>query len=140
MVARTLSELEAIVRNQICRVCSDRTVDGQCGLSEPNDCALFRLFPYVAKAIQRTSSDDIRDYVQALREDVCSVCVGQAEDGSCESRRQVRCSLDAYLLLVVEAIEEATNKKFDREVLATSNNWTLPLGSLDKRSMERRSV
>jgi hypothetical protein len=134
MFARSLSELEAIVRNQICAVCSDRTVDGECGLAQPNDCALFRLFPYVAKAIQRTSSDDIRDYIQAIREDVCSVCAGQAEDGDCESRREVRCSLDAYLLLVVEAIEEATSKKFDRDVLATSNGWTPPLGSLTRVS------
>ena len=119
MVARSLSELETIVRNQICRVCSHRLERGECGLEEPDACALFRLFPYVAKAIQRTSSDDIRDYVQAIREDVCARCFGQAEDGSCENRRLVRCSLDAYLLWVVDAIEEATNKKFDREVLAT---------------------
>ena len=130
MVARSLSELESIVRNQICGICSDRTVDGECGLAEPNDCALFRLFPYVAKAIQRTSSDDIREYIQAIREDVCSICIGQTEDGDCESRREVRCSLDAYLLLVVEAIEEATSKKFDRDVLATANGWTPPRGSL----------
>ena len=140
MIARSLSELEAIVRNQICKVCSDRTVDGECGLAEPDECALFRLFPYVAKAIQRTSSDDIRDYIQAIREDVCSVCAGQAEDGDCKTRREVRCALDAYLLLVVEAIEEATSKKFERDVLATSNDWTPPRGSTARVSLERRSL
>jgi hypothetical protein len=29
----------------------------------------------------------------------------------------VRCALDAYLLLVVDAIEEATGKQFDRKDL-----------------------
>ena len=49
---RSLVELESIVRNRICKVCTERTVDGQCGLEEPSNCALFRLFPQVAQAIQ----------------------------------------------------------------------------------------
>ena len=73
-MARTLEELEVIVRERICRVCSDRTVDGGCGLEDPASCALFRLFPQVARAVQSTSSDDIRDYIRAIREQVCSVC------------------------------------------------------------------
>ena len=31
-VTRSLVELEAIVRNRICKLCSDRTVEGECGL------------------------------------------------------------------------------------------------------------
>lgn len=114
---RSLEDLEAIVRRKICGVCSDRTVDGQCGLDEPSTCALFALFPQVAKAIESTDSDDIQDYIQAIRANVCSVCVSQAADGTCETRRQVQCALDAYLVLVVEAIEEATGSKFDRSNL-----------------------
>lgn len=111
---RSLNELETIVRAQICNICSDRTVDGQCGLEQPADCALFRLFPQVARAIQSTDSNDIDDYIRAIREHVCSVCHEQAEDGSCEARREVRCALDAYLLLVVDSIEAATGKSFSR--------------------------
>lgn len=113
---RSLAELEGIVRERICRACSDRAVDGTCGLEEPSNCALFRLFPQVAAAILSTQSDDILDYVQAIREKVCSVCTGQAE-GDCRDRREVRCALDAYLLLVVDAIEEATGRTFERAVL-----------------------
>ena len=113
-MAHTLVELESIVRNRICRVCTDRTVDGQCGLEQPDTCALFRLFPQVAEAIQSTHSDNIQEYIDAIRRGVCSVCTAQASDGSCESRQQVQCALDAYLLLVVDAIEEATGKSFDR--------------------------
>lgn len=109
---RSLAEVEALVRNRICGVCSDRTVDGTCGLEEPDECALFRLFPRVAQAIRSTHSDDIQDYIDAIRRDVCSVCAAQDKNGHCELREQVRCSLDAYLLLVVELIEEATGKTF----------------------------
>jgi hypothetical protein len=112
---RTLVELEAIVRNRICRVCSDRTADGQCGLEEASGCALFRLFPQVALAIQSVESDDIRQYIEAIRGSVCSVCSDQGSDGSCEKRREVRCALDAYLVPVVDAIEECTGKTFDRK-------------------------
>jgi hypothetical protein len=115
-----LVELESIIRNKICGVCTDRTVDGQCGLDDSNNCALFRLFPQVAQAIQSVKSDDIQQYLDAIRRGVCSVCIDQANDGSCETRHQVRCALDAYLLLVVDAIEEATGKTFDKQNLGVA--------------------
>jgi hypothetical protein len=111
---RSIEELEAIVRNRICGVCTERTTEGQCGLESPSNCALFRLFPQVAQAIQSVTSDDIHQYIEAIRRNVCSVCEEQVRDGSCEVRQQVQCALDAYLLLVVDAIEEATGRIFDR--------------------------
>ncbi len=111
---RSVEELEKIIRDQICRVCSDRKVDNTCGLEDPGRCALFRMFPQVARAVESTHSDDIRDYIQAIRDQVCSVCGEQAADGSCETRESVACALDAYLLLIVDAIEEATGRKFER--------------------------
>ena len=117
---RSLEEIEAIVRNRICRVCTERTTEGQCGLENPSQCALFRLFPQVAQAIQSVKSDDIQLYIDAIRRNVCAVCAEQARDGSCETRQQVQCALDAYLLLVVDAIEEATGKTFDRQGLGSA--------------------
>ena len=116
-MAQSLAELELIVRNRICGVCTERTVSGECALEEPSSCALFRLFPQVAHAIQSVQSDDIGEYIDAIRRNVCSVCTDQARDGSCETRQQVQCSLDAYLLLVVDAIEEATGKTFNKSGL-----------------------
>lgn len=109
---RSLAELESIVRNRICGVCTDRTVAGDCG--SPDPCELFELFPRVARAILSVDSDDIQQYIDAIRRDVCSVCVQQEPDGSCEKRRRVACALDAYLVAVVDAIEEATGKSFVR--------------------------
>ena len=114
---KSLEELESIVRNRICAVCTDRAAGGKCGLEDPGACALFRLFPQVAAAIQSTHSDNIEDYIRCLRENVCTICQHQDADGNCEMRRQVSCALDAYLLLIVEVIEEATGKTFNRSGL-----------------------
>jgi hypothetical protein len=102
-------------------------------LEEPSSCALFRLFPEVAAAIRSVKSDDIRVYIEAIRKSVCSVCTEQAADGSCESRKQVQCALDAYLVPIVEAIEEATNKTFDRRSTAG-----LGVGSIAHQSLRIR--
>jgi len=119
---RSQAELEQLVRARICGVCSDRKTDGTCGLEEPGQCALFRLFPEVAEAIRQTQSDNLEDYINAIRRNVCSICTEQESDGSCGLRQQVQCALDAYLLLVVEAIEEATGKDFGRPLPALRND------------------
>lgn len=111
-MGRSLVEIEAIVRDKICKVCTSRTVSGACGLENPSSCALFGLFPQVAQAISSVSSDNIHDYIEAIRRKVCSICADQDSSGRCETRQQVQCALDAYLLLVVDAIEEATGKTF----------------------------
>ncbi|HLY16461.1 MAG TPA: hypothetical protein VKR61_04525 [Bryobacteraceae bacterium] len=115
---RTLAELEELVRQRICGVCSDRNTDGTCGLEEPGQCALFRLFPQVAAAIQATNSDHLDEYITAIRRNVCTVCTSRESDDSCGLRQEVQCALDSYLLLVVEAIEEATGKDFSRPLPA----------------------
>jgi hypothetical protein len=126
---RPLGEVESVIRNRICTVCTERTLDGNCGLEDPASCALFRLFPQVAQAIQTVQSDEIDPYIEAIRRNVCAVCADQAADGSCETRQQVQCALDAYLVLVVDAIEEATGKTFDKRGLsATGASQTVTLG------------
>ena len=135
---RSLAEIEAIVRDKICSVCSDRTVHGNCGLEEPSACALFRLFPEVAQAIQSVQSDDINDYVQAIRLGVCSVCNEQMADGNCEARKRVQCALDAYLLLIVDAVEEATGRKFDRTRVAGPTGH--PSDEISRTAEVRRQV
>lgn len=112
-----LQELEAIVRSRVCRECDVRTPQGACGLEESERCRLFELFPLVAEAILATDSDQIEDYLRAIRENVCSVCLDQRLDGSCALREQTRCALDSYLVEIVQAIEEATGKRFRRENL-----------------------
>ncbi len=123
-----LASIEAIIRKKICGVCTERTVNGDCGLERPSGCALFRLFPEIAEAVLSVDSTDIRDYIDAIRHNVCSICTDQAEDGSCEARQQVRCALDAYLVLVVDAIEEATGKSFERKGIGQAAGTSVQLG------------
>ena len=122
-MARNLTELEAVVRERICRVCTDRKVDGTCGLEDPSTCALFRLFPQVARAVLTVQSNDVRDYIQAIRAQVCSTCSEQDSYGECESRKLVQCALDAYLLLIIDAIEESTGRSFDRTNIAIAPSF-----------------
>ena len=80
----SFGDLEAIVRKKICGVCSDRTMDGECGLEQPSTCALFALFPQVASAIQSTQSNDIQDYIQAIRagDPEAAADVGAKDEGA----------------------------------------------------------
>ncbi len=108
-----VDELETLVRSRICAVCTERTVEGACSTASSR-CSLFELFPLVAQAIAATDSDQVEPYIQAIRENVCSVCVEQRLDGSCDLRDQARCALDAYLIPIIDIIEEATGKSLAR--------------------------
>ncbi len=105
-----VDELEAIVRARLCSVCDKRTDLGSCGDDEPSTCSLFQLFPLVAQAIMATESEDIQPYLDAIHENVCSVCIDQRLDGTCPQREEARCALNAYLPQVVEAIEQALGR------------------------------
>jgi len=110
---RSLAELQEIVRKRVCTVCSEREMNPTCGPENPGRCVLFSKFPLVAEAIQSTNSDHIEDYLEAIRRNVCAACARE-NGGSCVTPLDVQCALETYLLLVVEAIEEATGKNFGR--------------------------
>jgi hypothetical protein len=105
-----LDELEAIVRSRLCSLCNARTVEGACGADQPEHCSLLTLFPLVAQAVMATESDDFQTYIDAIHENVCSVCIDQRMDGTCPQREDKCCALDAYMPQVVEAIEEALGR------------------------------
>ena len=102
-----LAVLQETLRQRICDVCIDRKLDGSCALTDPAECALFDRFPRIVHAVSRVQSDNLDDYVQAIREDVCADCPNQYDDGTCKVRNEVRCVLDRYLVLIIGAIEDA---------------------------------
>lgn len=110
----TSAKMESVVRNIVCELCVERTATTACGLEAGPGCALFEFFPLVTQAIASVKSGDVNDYVAAIRREVCRVCPGEAPDGVCEARRQARCALDAYLLLVVDAVGEAQASLMNR--------------------------
>lgn len=105
-----LEELETIVRTRICSICDMRTVEGACGSSEPGHCSLLALFPLVAEAVMATDSENLQAYVDAIHENVCSVCIDQRLDGSCPQREARSCALDAHMPQIIDAIEEVLGR------------------------------
>jgi hypothetical protein len=99
-------KLENTLRERICRVCVDRSLQGDCEKDAAAECALFDSFPAIVQAISRADSDLIDDYVAAVRAVVCAQCDHQDNDGMCDVRDQVRCVLDRYLVLIVQIVEE----------------------------------
>jgi hypothetical protein len=100
-----LDEVAELVRSRICASCQVRVE--ACEEGPALRCVLLDLFPLVVQAILATESDSLEDYRQAVWENVCSVCVDAALDGSCELRDQVRCALDLYLADIVEVVRQA---------------------------------
>ena len=127
---KSLARLEEVLRRRICGVCIDRNVDGTCALSERRECALFDRFPKIVQSISRVQSDQIDDYITAIREDVCIDCPNQDPEGLCRVREEVRCVLDRYLLLIVSAIEEVRGVVLKQgKFLQRSWNWKWEISS-----------
>ena len=113
---KTLEDLEETLRCRICSVCVDRNVDGTCSLKDLHECVLFERIPRIVPAVSGVHSDRMDDYIAAIREKVCADCSNQDEQGLCAVREQVRCVLDRYLILIVQAIEEVQGRTLQPSV------------------------
>ena len=103
---QTIPILEEALRRRVCSVCVDRNPDGTCDLDARHECVLFSRLPEIARAISSVHSDNVDDYVMAIRTNICSSCSHQDANGFCLEREQVRCALDRYLSPIIDTIEE----------------------------------
>jgi len=94
------------ILDRICAVCVDRRGDGSCGLDPALECEVEKHLPEMLTLVKGVTSDRIGDYVERVRRNICTVCNEAGEKGTCDVRARVDCTLDRYLVLVVEAIEE----------------------------------
>jgi hypothetical protein len=101
----SLDEVQELVRSRICEMCAVRPLS--CEAQPEGRCVLRDLLPLVVQAVLATDSPRLEDYREAIRENVCGVCIDAALDGSCELRSQGRCALDLYLAEVVDIIRQA---------------------------------
>lgn len=92
------------IRRRVCSVCLDQRDDGACGLTG-RTCAIEAHLPQIVEAVIAIKSDRMEDYVAAIQAQVCSRCASAAGP-HCELRDRAECSLDAYLSLVIDAVEE----------------------------------
>jgi hypothetical protein len=94
------------IRQRVCGVCLDSRDDRSCGLTG-RTCAIEDHLPQLVRALSSVEgSARLEDYATAIRAQVCSVCRHQDAQGSCELRNHGDCALDAYLSLVLDAVEE----------------------------------
>lgn len=110
--ARNHEYLEAI-RRRVCAVCLDGRDDGSCGLTG-RVCAVESHLPQLVEALSSVESAHIEDYEAAMRARVCSSCRHQDPAGVCRLRDKGDCALDAYLMLVLDAVEEVNLRRAAR--------------------------
>jgi hypothetical protein len=96
----------AALRDTVCSVCLDRNEDGSCGLSGGPTCGLEAHLPRLIEVLETVQGSRMDECLEAIRQRVCVVCEHDAH-GACRLRNDGACALDAYLPLVVEAVEEA---------------------------------
>lgn len=107
-----LAEMEALKRRLgqvICPVCTESKPDGSCGLKEPDRCPMWVQLPQLIELTRAVQSTRMERYIRKVREDVCPNCRA-LPDGHCEARDEGHCALDAYLLVIVQTIEDFRRK------------------------------
>ena len=105
----TIDGYQRTIMERICSVCVDRNADGTCGIDPRLECQVEQHLPALLKVVSGVTSDRIGDYVERVRRNVCTIC-DQGNADACEVRSQADCTLDRYLVLVVEAIEEVERR------------------------------
>ena len=109
-----LRRLEQKFREKICVVCIDRNPDGTCDYDEQGTCTLMQKIPEAVEALSRVDSPYLEPYIESLRKGVCEQCLLRDLNRECGPRDTDRCTLDSYLPLVVEVIEEHFGQKVPR--------------------------
>ena len=109
MIPVTTEQLElyrTAIEQQICTICNDRNRQGECTRPEADACALHMHLRLVVDAILSVGeSPDVEGYLAALRARTCPHC-HQDADGACALREAGECAPDAYILPVIEVIED----------------------------------
>lgn len=104
-----LGEYRDAIRARVCAVCLDSRDDKTCSLSG-RACAIEGHLPSLVEALTMVESPRLVDYEAAIRTLVCSDC-RQDQEGRCNLRENASCALDAYLSLVLDAVEEVNSRR-----------------------------
>ncbi|MGD8778543.1 MAG: hypothetical protein PVH88_06225 [Ignavibacteria bacterium] len=94
------------IRENICSICIDSDENGICTLSNNEICAVEHHFPKIIEVINDNDTENIDELVTVLREEVCSECNSQNEEGTCNLRDDANCSLDRYFPVIAETIRK----------------------------------
>jgi hypothetical protein len=97
------------LKTRVCAICFDRNDDGTCGVPQGRVCAIEGHLPEIVRAVESVHSFDLTPYVEGIRSEVCPNC-SQDQHGRCVFRENFDCSVDNFLLLVVDTIEDVKSR------------------------------
>ncbi len=111
-----LQELEGRLKEVICAVCTDRGVGGTCNLQIVKECPMILHLPRLVEVVRSVHSPLMEDYVEKVRQDICSICENSWSDGvECDVRSENHCAMDSYLLPIVQIIDDFLTGKAQAE-------------------------
>lgn len=106
-----MAPFRTAVEERICSFCIDGNHEGTCNRSLASPCALVTHLEQIVRAVIAVGGKpDLGEYVARLRSDVCPTCRQDAR-GLCALRSLAECSVDAYLIPVIEVIEEVARRR-----------------------------
>lgn len=95
---------------RICTLCNDRDGHGGCARPAADPCALNSHLDLIVDSILGVGeSPEVAPYVAALRAKTCPHC-HEDEAGNCALRDLSQCAPDAYVLPVIEVIEDVAKE------------------------------
>ncbi len=94
------------VEAEISPNCMHRMPSGVCRQPEDFPCPIHGNMAGIIDVVRSVSSDRIDPYVTRLREVVCQNCRMLDESGECKLRDNLDCCLDAFIVLIVQIVEE----------------------------------
>ncbi len=106
MKPNELRPYRAALRERICAFCAESDGRGGCSGADPDRCALTTHIDEVIESVLSVGErPDVAPYLAAIRARVCTRC-REDESGACFLRDAGQCNLDAYLVPVIEVIED----------------------------------
>ena len=101
-----LAPFRIAVHERICAMCNDLGTHGHCARPADDACSLESHLDLIVESILEVGGHaQVDPYVAALRSRTCPNC-RQDEAGDCALRDVTQCAPDAYLLPLIEVIEE----------------------------------
>jgi hypothetical protein len=97
------------IRAIVCKECSKSDENGKCIAPPGTECVLEIYFPQVTKAIERTESGEVEDYLVSLRTEICAVCKERNESGYCYTSDSFGCPLESFFETVAKAAVKLQN-------------------------------
>ena len=98
------------IETRICAFCNDRDAHGHCARPADDPCALQSHLGLIVESILGVNeAPEVEPYIAALRRKTCPHC-REDEAGACALRDLGQCAPDAYLLPVIDVIEDVAKE------------------------------